>query len=214
MIRYSLSCVPFDTQAKVSVLSAHGSLRIASASRWLDACAAPAIARSARTRSEPAIRRRGESRIRFSFGPYCVLFFLEMVPGVVVSQHSGEGKANQYYLRGFNLDHGTDLAQTVAGAPVNMRTHAHGQGYSDDNFVMPELIGGVQYRKGPYYADAGDFASAGAININYVSALEQPMASFTGGRFGYRRLFTAGSHALGRGELLGAFEVAHDNGPW
>lgn len=75
---------------------------------------------------------------------------LEMVPGVVVSQHRGEGKANQYYLRGFNLDHGTDPAQTVAGAPVNMRTHAHGQGYSDDNFVMPELIGGVQYRKGPY----------------------------------------------------------------
>src|SRR5437899_880095 len=82
---------------------------------------------------------------------------LESVPGVVVSQHSGEGKANQYYLRGFNLDHGTDLAQTVAGAPVNMPTNAHGQGYSDDNFVMPELIGAVQYRKGPYYADAGDF---------------------------------------------------------
>src|SRR5436305_11472866 len=79
MIRKSLSCVPFDTQAKVSVLSAHGSLRIASASRWLDACAAPAIARSARTRSEPAIRRRGESRIRFSFVPYCVLFFLEVL---------------------------------------------------------------------------------------------------------------------------------------
>ena len=139
---------------------------------------------------------------------------LESVPGVVVSQHSGEGKANQYYLRGFNLDHGTDLAQTVAGAPVNMPPNAHGQGYSDDNFVMPELIGAVQYRKGPYYADAGDFASAGAININYVSALEQPLVSITGGRFGYRRLFTAGSHALGRGELLGAFEIAHDNGPW
>ena len=139
---------------------------------------------------------------------------LEMVPGVVVSQHSGEGKANQYYLRGFDLDHGTDLAQTVAGAPVNMRTHAHGQGYSDDNFVMPELIGGVQYRKGPYYADAGDFASAGAVDIDYVSALERPLVSLTGGRFGYRRLFTAGSQTLGDGALLGALEFAHDDGPW
>lgn len=139
---------------------------------------------------------------------------LEIVPGVVVSQHSGAGKANQYYLRGFNLDHGTDLAQTVAGAPVNMRTHAHGQGYSDDNFVMPELIGGVRYRKGPYYADAGDFASAGTVDIDYVSALERPLVSLTGGRYGYRRLFTAGSRTLGDGALLGAFEFAHDDGPW
>ena len=139
---------------------------------------------------------------------------LETVPGVIVSQHSGEGKASQYYLRGFNLDHGTDLAQTVAGAPVNMRSNAHGQGYSDDNFVMPELIGGVLYRKGPYYAEAGDFASAGSVDIDYVSALAQPMVSLTGGRFGYARLFTAGSQALGRGELLGAVEVARNNGPW
>ena len=139
---------------------------------------------------------------------------LESVPGVIVSQHSGEGKANQYYLRGFNLDHGTDLAQTVAGAPVNMPSNAHGQGYSDDNFVMPELIGAVRFRKGPYYADAGDFASTGAINVDYVSVLERPMLSVTGGRFGYRRVFTAASQPLGRGELLGAFEVARDNGPW
>src|ERR1041385_3116569 len=95
-----------------------------------------------------------------------------------------------------------------------MRTHAHGQGYSDDNFVRPELIGGVQYRKGPYYADAGDFATAGAVDIDYVSALERPLVSVTGGGFGYRRLFTAGSRALGGGELLGAFEFAHDDGPW
>src|SRR5687768_325218 len=80
---------------------------------------------------------------------------LEAVPGVVVTQHSGEGKTNQYYLRGFNLDHGTDLAITVAGVPVNMPTHAHGQGYADANFVIPELIDGIEYRKGPYFADAG-----------------------------------------------------------
>ena len=75
---------------------------------------------------------------------------LEAIPGVVISQHSGEGKANQYYLRGFNLDHGTDFATTVAGVPVNLRTHAHGQGYSDVNFLIPELVGAVQFRKGLY----------------------------------------------------------------
>ena len=94
---------------------------------------------------------------------------LETIPGVVISQHSGEGKANQYYLRGFNLDHGTDFATSVAGTPVNMPTHAHGQGYSDNNFLIPELISGVQYKKGPYYADEGDFSTAGAANVNYVN---------------------------------------------
>ena len=86
---------------------------------------------------------------------------LETVPGVVISQHSGEGKANQYYLRGFNLDHGTDFATTVAGMPVNMPTHGHGHGYSDLNFLIPELVSGVQFSKGPYFAEQGDFATAG-----------------------------------------------------
>jgi carboxypeptidase family protein/TonB-dependent receptor-like protein len=86
---------------------------------------------------------------------------LETVPGVIVTQHSGEGKANQYFLRGFNLDHGTDFASVVAGIPVNLPTHAHGQGYSDLNFLIPELVTGVQFSKGPYYADQGDFAMAG-----------------------------------------------------
>lgn len=139
---------------------------------------------------------------------------LETVPGVVISQHSGEGKANQYYLRGFNLDHGTDLATTVAGAPVNMPTHAHGQGYSDANFLIPELISGVQYKKGPYYADEGDFASAGAVNVNYVNWLEAPVVSLTTGRFGYQRALAAGSRSLGAGFLLGAFEVSRNDGPW
>src|SRR5207253_75809 len=87
---------------------------------------------------------------------------LETVPGVIISQHSGEGKASQYYLRGFNLDHGTDFATAVAGMPVNMPSHAHGQGYSDLNFLIPELVSGVQFSKGPYFADRGDFATAGA----------------------------------------------------
>ena len=93
---------------------------------------------------------------------------LEFVPGLMVTQHSGEGKANQYFLRGFNLDHGTDFYSEVDGLPVNMRTHAHGQGYADINFIIPELIGAMDYRKGPYYADAGDFASAGSASLRYV----------------------------------------------
>ena len=100
---------------------------------------------------------------------------LETVPGVVISQHSGEGKANQYYLRGFNLDHGTDFATTVAGMPVNMPTHAHGHGYSDLNCLIPELVSGVQFSKGPYFAEQGDFATAGAANINYTNMLEHPI---------------------------------------
>ena len=92
---------------------------------------------------------------------------METVPGVIITQHSGEGKANQYFLRGFNLDHGSDFAMTVAGVPVNMPTHAHSQGYSDLNFLIPELVAGVQFSKGPYFADQGDFATAGSSNIKH-----------------------------------------------
>src|SRR5207237_10731313 len=87
---------------------------------------------------------------------------LEFVPGVIVTQHSGDGKANQYFLRGFNLDHGTDFATWVDGMPMNMPTHAHGHGYSDLNWLVPELVARIAYRKGPYYADASDCASAGS----------------------------------------------------
>ncbi len=139
---------------------------------------------------------------------------LETVPGVVISQHSGEGKANQYYLRGFNLDHGTDFATTVAGMPVNMPTHAHGQGYSDLNFLIPELVSGVQFSKGPYFADQGDFATAGAANINYVDALEHPLLRVMGGGEGFGRALLAWSHAVGRGRLLAVVEGEHNDGPW
>src|SRR6202162_1119266 len=94
---------------------------------------------------------------------------LENVPGLIVTQHSGEGKANQYFLRAFNLDHGTDLALEVDDMPVNMPTHAHGQGYSDLNFLIPELASDLHYKKGPYYADEGDFATAGTARISLVS---------------------------------------------
>jgi outer membrane receptor protein involved in Fe transport len=139
---------------------------------------------------------------------------LETVPGVIISQHSGEGKANQYYLRGFNLDHGTDFASTVAGMPVNLPTHGHGQGYSDLNFVIPELISGVQYEKGPYFADQGDFATAGSANINYTSTLAAPIVRVGGGEEGYARALVAASPQAGDGHLLTALEVEHNDGPW
>jgi outer membrane cobalamin receptor len=96
---------------------------------------------------------------------------LEVVPGLIVTQHSGEGKANQYFLRGFNLDHGTDIDISLDDMPVNMRTHAHGQGYADLNFMIPELISTLQYSKGPYFPALGDFDTAGAVQINYVDTL-------------------------------------------
>ena len=139
---------------------------------------------------------------------------LESVPGFLISQHSGEGKANQYYLRGFNLDHGTDVATTVAGVPVNMPTHAHGQGYSDSNFLIPELVSGIQYKKGPYYADEGDFSAAGAVNVNYVNALDAPIVDLGLGTEGYRRGLFAGSAPFAGGTLLGALELTHNDGPW
>ncbi len=129
---------------------------------------------------------------------------LETVPGVIVTQHSGEGKANQYFLRGFNLDHGTDFATTVVGVPVNMPTHAHGQGYSDLNFLIPELVAGVQFSKGPYYADQGDFATAGSSNINYATALDRPLVHVEGGGEGYGRVLAAASPTIGAGHLLAA----------
>ena len=139
---------------------------------------------------------------------------LETVPGLIISQHSGEGKANQYYLRGFNLDHGTDFATSVAGVPVNMPTHAHGHGYSDLNFLIPELISGVQYQKGPYFADQSDFSSAGAASINYANALDAPIARLSAGGQGWGRLLHAASPRVGRGNLLYALELNRNDGPW
>ncbi|NIK47959.1 outer membrane receptor protein involved in Fe transport [Variibacter gotjawalensis] len=139
---------------------------------------------------------------------------LEVVPGLIVTQHSGEGKANQYFLRGFNLDHGTDFAITVDGMPVNMRTHGHGQGYADINFLIPELIQSVRIRKGPYFADEGDFASAGAANIQYRDVLNPGLAQVTGGSFGYFRTLVAKSVKAGDGNVLAAFDTTTYDGPW
>ena len=139
---------------------------------------------------------------------------LEVVPGLIVTQHSGEGKANQYFLRGFNLDHGTDIDITLDDMPVNMRTHGHGQGYADLNFMIPELISTLHYSKGPYFPDLGDFDTAGAVQINYVDTLPHDLAVMTAGTLGYYRGLGAMSRPVGAGNLLAAAEYVHDNGPW
>jgi TonB dependent receptor/TonB-dependent Receptor Plug Domain len=139
---------------------------------------------------------------------------LEAVPGLIVTQHSGEGKANQYFLRGFNLDHGTDISINLDGMPINMRTHAHGQGYADLNFMIPELVDKLLVRKGPYWAEEGDFSSAGSVHIAYADRLEKKLVSATGGSFGYWRGLAAGSMRLGAGTLTAAAEIERYNGPW
>ena len=154
---------------------------------------------------------------------------LETVPGMVVTQHSGDGKANQYFLRGYNLDHGTDFATFVDGVPVNMPTNAHGQGYSDLNYLIPELVQNINYSKGPYFAEDGDFASAGSAKFHYRNSLDSNLFNMTAGAYGYRRALLAGSTTLASHEsdsgstsaggnsgpaVLGALELLGENGPW
>ncbi len=139
---------------------------------------------------------------------------VEQIPGVIITQHSGSGKANQYFLRGFNLDHGTDLAVSVDGVPVNMPSHAHGQGYADLNFLIPELVEKVDYKKGPYYADVGDFGSAGAFDLHYYDRLPRGIAQIEGGQYGYGRGLIADNQAIGSDNLLYAVELEHNDGPW
>ncbi|HEY6240060.1 MAG TPA: TonB-dependent receptor [Burkholderiales bacterium] len=139
---------------------------------------------------------------------------LEYVPGVIITQHSGDGKANQYFLRGFNLDHGTDFATTVDHMPVNMPTHAHGQGYSDLNFLIPELVSRISYRKGPYFAEEGDFSSVGAADIDYYTKMPSGVASLSLGSYRYERAMAANSFDAGPGHLLYGFELLHNDGPW
>lgn len=139
---------------------------------------------------------------------------LEAAPGLIVTQHSGEGKANQYFLRGMNLDHGTDLALWLDGMPLNMRTHGHGQGYADINFLIPELVEQMIVKKGPYWAEESDFASAGSLRLAYADRLEKNVVLATGGSFGYWRGLAAGTTAFGAGSLTGAGEVVFYNGPW
>ena len=139
---------------------------------------------------------------------------LETVPGLVVTQHSGDGKANQYFLRGFNLDHGTDLATSVDGIPVNMHTHGHGQGYTDINFVIPELLDRIEYKKGTYYADEGNFSAAGAVDLKYRRSLDDALLSLTVGEDSFARSLFAGSTGMADGDLLWGLDYGVTDGPW
>jgi hypothetical protein len=188
--------VPIPTPANVGATSGSSSARPAA----MQPTAASAMTISGADVNAQPFARPGEA--------------LEVVPGLIVTQHSGEGKANQYFLRGFNLDHGTDLAISVDGMPVNMPTHGHGQGYADINFMIPELIQSVNVRKGPYFADVGDFGSAGAVPIDYMNRLPKNILETTNGTFGYHRGLAAGSMSVGAGTLLAAVEGVKYNGPW
>jgi outer membrane receptor protein involved in Fe transport len=139
---------------------------------------------------------------------------VEFIPGMIATQHSGDGKANQYFLRGFNLDHGTDFATFVDGVPINLPSHAHGQGYMDLNGLIPELIDHIQYGKGPYYADQGDFSAAGHAKMATFNSLLRGFAKFTGGSFGFYRGVAANSNRIGEGNLLYAGDVNTYDGPW
>jgi outer membrane cobalamin receptor len=139
---------------------------------------------------------------------------LEAAPGLIASQHSGEGKANQFYLRGFNLDHGTDLATYVDEMPVNQRSHAHGQGWTDLNFLIPELTARLDYRKGPYSAREGDFASAGSASVVYANRLARDVATLSVGQNRYARTALAASRDAAGGALTYALELLHNDGPF
>ena len=139
---------------------------------------------------------------------------LETIPGLIITQHAGGGKANQYFLRGFNLDHGTDFAIFIDDMPLNLPSHAHGEGYSDMNIVIPEFVERMDYEKGPYYADIGNDSSAGGADVVYFKTLPQNFIQVEGGMYGYGRMVFGVSRKLHKGNLLYGGEVYHDNGPW
>ncbi len=138
----------------------------------------------------------------------------EAVPGMVATQHSGTGKANQYFLRGFNLDHGTDFSAFVDGVPINMRTHGHGQGYLDLNFIIPEMVEITTYHKGPYSANAGDFSSAGSVDFKLYDSLEESFVNVTTGAYDFYRGVGAASTLAGNGKAMFAFDHTAYGGPW
>ena len=138
----------------------------------------------------------------------------ETVPGLVVTIHSGEGKANQYLLRGFNLDHGTDFATYVDGMPVNRPTNAHGQGYSDQNFLMPQIVGGIDYTKGPYYPAIGDSGAVGSAHVKLIDELPTQISGSVS-TFGDEEVFAGGTHHFNDSDRIwAALDLGHTDGPW
>ncbi|MDB5426716.1 MAG: TonB-dependent receptor [Phenylobacterium sp.] len=145
---------------------------------------------------------------------YRVGQLLESTPGLVVTAHSGEGKANQYLVRGFNLDHGTDIANFVDDMPVNRPTNTHGQGYSDVNFEIPELAQGLDYTKGPYYAAIGDFGAVASTHLKLANEVPNQLA-VAGGSFGIYNVFAGGTHHFGYDDrIVGGLYYGHVDGPF
>ena len=139
---------------------------------------------------------------------------LETVPGLIITQHAGGGKANQYFLRGFNLDHGTDIAIFLDDMPLNLPSHAHGEGYSDMNTVIPEFMKRVDFEKGPYYANVGDFGSAASTRMEFFKTRPQNFSKVEGGSYTYGRAVFGASQKLGKGNLLYGGEEYYYDGPW
>ncbi len=165
---------------------------------------------SAATASQGTVTRQ-EIELRPAFRAGQVL---ETVPGLVVTVHSGEGKANQYFIRGFALDHGTDFATYVDDMPVNQPTHAHGQGYTDIHFFLPELAAGLDYTKGPFYPAIGDFGALGSAHVRLVDEI-RTQVSLSAGTLGDQNLFLGGTAHFDNGDrLLGALSLGHYDGPW
>ncbi len=139
---------------------------------------------------------------------------LETLPGLIITQHAGGGKANQYFLRGFNLDHGTDFAIFIDGMPLNLPSHAHGEGYSDMNIVIPEFVERIDAEKGPYYANVGDYGSAGNADVMFYKTLPQNFVQVDGGMYQFARYVFGVSRKWAKGNLLYGGEAYHDGGPW
>ncbi len=140
---------------------------------------------------------------------------LEAVPGLIAAQHSGSGKANQYFLRGFNLDHGTDFSTMVDGVPLNLRSHGHGQGYLDVNGLIPEVVSRIDFRKGPYRADLGDFSMAGAAIMSTIDGIDEPFLSLEAGSYDWRRVAGGWGTDIGTdGGLLMVGQWQSYDGPW
>jgi hypothetical protein len=154
----------------------------------------------------------GELKVRPRLRPADIV---EVVPGLFAVQHAGGGKANQYFLRGFDIDHGTDLALFVDGVPVNMPSHGHGQGYADLHLLIPELVASLDGYKGPYYAQFGDFATAGAVNMKLADHFDESQASLTVGQYGILRGLVITSREIGDGvRFLLAGEAYAQDGPF
>lgn len=139
---------------------------------------------------------------------------LRYVPSLILGQHQGGGKSEQYILRGFDADHGTDVALFLDGMPINLRSHAHGQGYADQHFVIPETLKQVDAFKGPYFVEFGDFATAGAFNFVTLDTVPENVLEAAGGSWNTQRFLALLSPTRERVKTLFAGEVYYSDGPF